>query len=91
MTLHGAGKIPRSQIEFDGEHALTDQVRGSRPKNVDTQDPVRLGMGDDLHQPLGLSHTACARGAREGIGTDIMLRARACSSVSPTLATSGKV
>ena len=93
VTVNGAGDILRAGTKLNSQHAFGDHVRRPRPDDVHPQDAVGLFVSDYFDKAFGFSHTARPSGAGEGIGAGaiIMSRSLTCSSVSPTLATSGQV
>src|SRR5262249_43031037 len=67
--------VLRAAAELHHAHRLRDHVAGPRPKNVHRQQPVRLRVGDHLHQPLGLVHAPRPRAGAEGEAADAVLAA----------------
>jgi hypothetical protein len=79
--------------EFHRGGDLGDQIAGSRSQDVHAQHPVGPGIGQDLDPPVGVAQRL---GATAGLKREEPLRYSrfsccSCSSVLPTLASSGCV
>ena len=83
--------LPANSIVGDG---LGDHVGGAGAEDVDAQEAVGAGVGDDLDDAFDLVHRLGPAVGGEGELADLVgapARSLACSSVGPTLATSGQV
>ena len=62
--------------ELHHRDGLGDQVRGTRPEDVDAKHAVGLRIGEDLHEAFRLVHAASAAVGAEWELADAILAAR---------------
>ena len=63
MSVAGEEEILGRGAEIDRRHRFGDQVAGVAAQDVDAEDRVRLGVGQDLDEAL---EAACGAGAADG-------------------------
>ena len=54
MCVAGIGDVFGRAAEFHRLRRLRDHGAGERCDDMNTKDPVGLGIGDDLHETVGL-------------------------------------
>src|SRR5829696_1636679 len=55
VGMHGHPDLLRGALDELGEDAFGDEVRDLRPYGVHPEDQIRLLVGDDLEEPVGLA------------------------------------
>src|ERR671911_1083498 len=55
VGMHGHPDLLRRALDELGEDAFGDEVSDLRPNGVHTKDEIRLLVGDDLEEPVGLT------------------------------------
>src|ERR687889_9160 len=55
VGMHGHPDLLRGALDELGEDALGDEIRDLRAYGVHTEDKIRLLVGDDLEEPVGLA------------------------------------
>ncbi len=92
VRVEGAGEVFAGGVEFHRHDRFGDHVARMGGEDVDAEDAIGFGVGDDLDLAIGFVHAAGAAigGEREFADLDLPLLS-ASSSVSPTDASSGCV
>src|SRR5437879_10624458 len=93
MRVHRLGQRLGGRAHLQSHCGLVDQVRRVRSDQMDADDAARLRVGDDLHQPGGLTgDVGLAEPDRPKLADlDPSPCSLASCSVSPTRPISGKV
>src|SRR4051812_4604629 len=73
MGVVGAGDVFGGGFELHGDDGLGDHVGGVGAKDVDAEDAVGLGVGDDLDLSDGFVHALGAAVGGEGELADLDL------------------
>ncbi|ODA68154.1 hypothetical protein A7A08_01325 [Methyloligella halotolerans] len=93
MGVAGAGQILGRATELHKNGGFGDHVARVRAQDVDAEDPVGLLVGENLHEASVVRFTLARPLAVKGNLPTVYSTPSSfsCSSVLPTLATSGSV
>lgn len=73
VGVTSAGNVLRGSTVLDGEGGLSNHLTGAGADDVDTENAVGLGIGDELNNTLGVEVGLGAGVGAEGEGTDTVL------------------
>ena len=72
MRVAGAGQIFRRAAEFHQHAGFGDQFAGADAEDVNAEHAVGRGVGENLHEAVGLAHRARAAIGGEGEFADLV-------------------